>query len=292
MSTKTDAWELEEFDAKQSTRSVHTRDAYMKDISQFLEFLNRFEIKNPQKIDRTILRRYVSWLSTQKYKPSSIARKISSVRSYLTFLSKKGLVAPALAHALTAPKIPKRLPRVPAQKELTQIIDSVEEIEVLHLVILELLYGSGLRVSELCSIELADLNIRKGTVGVVGKGSKMRIVPISEPAIDAISRYLVQRKQFLTPNSPSGRLLIKKSGKGLTPRDVRRVLDRYPLADGTKMHPHQLRHAYATHLLVGGADVRSVQELLGHSSVTTTERYTHITQDHLRSVYEETHPRA
>jgi site-specific recombinase XerD len=118
------------------------------------------------------------------------------------------------------------------------------------------------------------------------------MVPLGEPTVDAFDSYMEVRKTYLTKQSPSSRIFIKKTGKALTPRDVRRILDKYPLSDGTKMHPHQLRHAYATHLLVGGADVRSVQELLGHASVVTTERYTHITQDHLRSVYEETHPRA
>src|SRR5690606_30053512 len=115
---------------------------------------------------------------------------------------------------------------------------------------------------------------------------------LGEPSRDALESYLKIRKSYLTEKSPSLRVFIKETGKALTSRDVRRILDKYPLQDGTKMHPHQLRHAYATHLLVGGADVRSVQELLGHASVVTTERYTHITKDHMRSVYEETHPRA
>ena len=285
-------WLIDDYDAKQSTRSQHTRDAYLSDLKQFIEFMDRSEIKNTKKIDRIILRRYVAWLSTQKYQPSSIARKVASVRGYLTFLSKRNIVTPAIAHAISAPKIPKKLPRVPSAKEISRIINESGEIDPLHLAILEILYGAGLRVSELCGIELADTNLRTGTVNVLGKGSKMRQVPLGEPAVDALAEYLAVRKKYLTMSSPSTKVFIKKSGKALTPRDVRRILDKYPLADGTKMHPHQLRHAYATHLLVGGADVRSVQELLGHTSVVTTERYTHITQDHLRSVYEETHPRA
>lgn len=285
-------WLLEEYDAKQSTRSQHTRDAYSSDLKQFIEFLDRSKITNPKKIDRTILRRYVSWLSTQKYQPSSVARKVASVRGYLTFLSKRDIVTPAIAHALSAPKIPKKLPRVPSTKEISRIISASSEIDPMHLAILEILYGAGLRVSELCGLEVADIYLRNATIVVLGKGSKYRTVPLGEPAVDALAQYLQVRKGYLTPNSPSTKAFIKKTGKALTPRDVRRILDKYPLEDGTKMHPHQLRHAYATHLLVGGADVRSVQELLGHTSVTTTERYTHITQDHLRSVYEETHPRA
>lgn len=287
-----DDWLLDDYDAKQSTRSQHTRDAYASDLKQFTEFMARSKIKTPAKIDRTILRRYVAWLSTQKYQPSSIARKVASVRGYLTFLAKRNIVTPAIAHALTAPKIPKKLPRVPASREISRIITTSGETEPLHMAILEILYGAGLRVSELCGLEVADVYIRNATIVVLGKGSKYRTVPLGEPALDALADYMKVRESYLTPSSPRTKVFIKKTGKALTPRDVRRILDRYPLADGSTLHPHQLRHAYATHLLVGGADVRSVQELLGHTSVTTTERYTHITQDHLRSVYEETHPRA
>lgn len=285
-------WCLEDFDAKQSTRSQHTRDAYHSDVEQFLEFLDRSKIDKPKKIDRMILRRYVSWLSTQNFAPSSIARKVASVRGYLAFLAKRGEIVPSLAHAISAPKIPKKLPRVPAQKEITRIINISKETEPLDFLVLELLYGSGLRVSELCGLEVADINTRAQTLSVLGKGSKIRSVPMSEPALDSYIKYMEVRKSYLNDSSPRSKVFIKKSGKALTSRDVRRILDKYALEDGSRIHPHQLRHAYATHLLVGGADVRSVQELLGHSSVATTERYTHITQDHLRSVYEETHPRA
>lgn len=285
-------WHLDDYDAKQSTRSQHTRDAYASDLKQFVDYLHRADVKKPADIDRMILRRYVACLSTQKYQASSIARKVASVRGYLSYLAKNDVVLPAIAHALSAPKIPKKLPRVPAAKEIDAIIATSGEIDALHLVILEILYGTGVRVSELCGLELADINTRTHTISVLGKGSKIRTVPLGEPAGDALRAYMDARSSYLTKSSPVTKVFIKKTGKALTPRDVRRILDKYPLADGTKMHPHQLRHAYATHLLVGGADVRSVQELLGHASVVTTERYTHITQDHLRSVYEETHPRA
>ena len=285
-------WLLEDFDAKQSTRSNHTREAYARDIAQFIEFLSRNEIQTPKKITRTLLRRYVAWLSTQKYQASSIARKVASIRQYLSFLSKRKVIEPSLAHAITAPKIPKKLPRVPPSKEINHIIDLTADIDPLEMAILELLYGSGLRVSELCGLEMSDVNSRKQTINVLGKGSKIRVVPMGELALHALNDYLNVRNKYLTSSSPSSRIFIKKTGKALTPRDVRRILDKYPLEDGTKMHPHQLRHAYATHLLAGGADVRSVQELLGHTSVSTTERYTHITQDHMRSVYQDAHPRA
>ncbi len=285
-------WLLDDYDAKQSTRSSHTRDAYLSDIKQFLEFLTRAKVKDPQKIDRILLRRYISWLSTQRFASSSIARKVASVRGYLSFLAKRGKIKPSLAHSISAPKTPKKLPRVPANKEITRILNISSKNEPLDLLVLELLYGSGLRVSELCSLEVADINTSKQTMSILGKGSKIRVVPLSEPALDSYLKYMKVREKYLKNSSPRSKVFIKKSGKSLGTRDVRRILDKYSLEDGSKIHPHQLRHAYATHLLIGGADVRSVQELLGHSSVATTERYTHITQDHLRSVYEETHPRA
>ncbi len=292
MEVQNTLWHLEEFDAKHSTRSTHTRDAYLSDVKQFIDYLNRAEITDPKGITKTILRRYIAFLATKKYQPSSIARKVTSLRTYLTFLSKKSLVPSALVNGLVAPKIPKKLPRVPSEKDIANILDSPDAIDSLDLLILELLYGSGLRVSELCGIDLADIKKRTQQIEVLGKGEKIRVVPISEPALNALNAYLLERPKYLTKSSPSTKLLIKKTGKALMPRDVRRVLDKYRLPDGTKMYPHQLRHAYATHLLVGGADVRSVQVLLGHANVVTTQKYTHINQDHLRSVYEETHPRA
>ena len=285
-------WLQDDFDSIQSTRSDHTRQAYRSDVNQFVEFLNRSGVKNPKDIERVNLRRYVAWLSTQKFASSSIARKVASARGYLSFLSKRNIVSPSLARAIVAPKIPKKLPRVPASGEISRMLVESEQNNYLDLLVLELLYGSGLRVSELCSLELADVNLRAQTITVLGKGSKIRTIPMSNPAFKAYAQYMKVRATYLKKGSIRSKLFIKNTGKALSTRDVRRILDKYPLADGTRIHPHQLRHAYATHLLVGGADVRSVQELLGHSSVATTERYTHITQDHLRSVYEDTHPRA
>ena len=292
-------WLLDEYGATIATRSQHTRDAYERDVYQFCEYLSRGLASEPKKIERIHLRRYVAWLSLQKYQPSSIARKIATVRSYLKFLAKRDIVSPVLSTAVTAPKIAKRLPRVASVREIDAMINSSDEDENhndesldLDRAVLELLYGTGIRVSELCGLEMDDINMSIRTIEVLGKGSKYRTVPLGEMAAISLQKYLKTRQKYLSERSISAKVFIKQTSRALTSRDVRRILDKYPLKDGTKLHPHQLRHAYATHLLVGGADVRSVQELLGHSSVTTTERYTHITKDHLRSVYEETHPRA
>jgi integrase/recombinase XerC len=158
--------------------------------------------------------------------------------------------------------------------------------------VLELLYGAGLRVSECCELREADVDLRRRTVTVLGKGSKVRRLPLGEPAVEAVREYVrAGRPRLVRAESPD-RLFLNRLGRVLTPRDARRILERNPLPDGRVLHPHALRHAYATHLLEGGADLRAVQELLGHADLSTTQVYTHVTRDRLRSVYEHTHPRA
>ena len=158
---------------------------------------------------------------------------------------------------------------------------------------LEVLYGAGLRVAECCGLRIADCDLDRGLVTVVGKGSKVRRVPVGAPAVDAIRAWLAcGRPELAGATSPADAVFLNRRGHQLTPRDARRVLERHPLPDGRALHPHALRHAYATHLLEGGADLRAVQELLGHADLATTQIYTHVTRDRLRAVYEATHPRA
>ncbi len=158
--------------------------------------------------------------------------------------------------------------------------------------VLELLYGAGLRVSECCGLRPGDVDAKRRTVTVLGKGAKVRRVPLGAPAITAVREYEHSgRAALATPASPDA-LFLNRRGRALTPRDARRILERFPLADGRVLHPHALRHAYATHLLEGGADLRAVQELLGHADLSTTQVYTHVTADRLRTVYRRTHPRA
>jgi site-specific recombinase XerD len=159
--------------------------------------------------------------------------------------------------------------------------------------LLEVLYGAGLRVSECCGLDVDRCDLDRGLVTVLGKGSKERRVPLGEPARSALADYLREgRKGLMNDQSPPEAVFLNARGRRLTPRDARRVVDRHPLADGQRLHPHALRHAYATHLLEGGADLRAVQELLGHADLATTQIYTHVTRDRLRAVYNATHPRA
>jgi integrase/recombinase XerC len=165
------------------------------------------------------------------------------------------------------------------------------------LAVVELLYSAGLRVSECCGLDVGDVDLRKRTVTVLGKGAKVRRVPLGEPARDALGAYLREGRSRLSSASEvtgdaANALFLNTRGRRMSPRDVRRVLERHPLGDGRTLHPHALRHAYATHLLEGGADLRAVQELLGHADVGTTQIYTHVTRERMRSVYERTHPRA
>jgi integrase/recombinase XerC len=165
------------------------------------------------------------------------------------------------------------------------------------LAIVELLYGAGLRVSECCGLGVDDVDLRRRTVTVLGKGAKVRRVPLGEPACAALAAYLRDGRAAMAIASrdaadAANALFLNTRGRRMSPRDVRRVLERHPLADGRALHPHALRHAYATHLLEGGADLRAVQELLGHADVGTTQIYTHVTRERMRAVYERTHPRA
>jgi integrase/recombinase XerC len=290
-------WDVERFVASLAGASPHTRAAYERDVKQFVEWAGRGAAHEPAAVDRRVLRRYLGYLDTLGMARTSIARKAAAVRSYFRFLRRAGLIDQDPAAALTAPRGPSRLPRVPRIAEAAALLDAAgdgaDPVAVRDLAVLELLYGSGLRVSELCQLRPDDVDLGAGLVTVVGKGAKVRRVPLGEPAADAIRAYLRHSRPELTrPDTPHDALFLNRLGRRLGSRDARRVLERHPLADGRVLHPHALRHAYATHLLEGGADLRAVQELLGHADLATTQLYTHLTKDRLRAVYDATHPRA
>ncbi|MBM3660924.1 MAG: hypothetical protein FJW95_15685, partial [Actinobacteria bacterium] len=180
-------------------------------------------------------------------------------------------------------------PRAVAAAEHTEVDLAVARRDV---AVLELLYGAGLRVSECCGLRLVDCDVDRGFVTVLGKGAKVRRVPLGAPARDALVEYLADARTVLRRDDSPDVVFLNRRGGGLGTRDVRRVVGAIPLADGRRLHPHALRHAYATHLLEGGADLRVVQELLGHADLATTQIYTHLTRDRLQAVYEASHPRA
>lgn len=319
--------DAERFAASLTGVSPHTRRAYTTDVREFVAWCERGIAADPTRIDARVLRRYLAFLDTRGLARTSISRKAASVRAYLRWLHRHGVIASDPGRQLQSPKRAARLPRVPRRDETTALLDAVDDLRARahehtadtagnvptaaadvptaaaarrheavlarDLALLELLYGAGLRISEACGLTLEAVDARRGHVTVLGKGSKVRRVPLGRPALDAVAGYLVVgRPELSGERTPPTALLLNQRGGALGPRDARRILDRYPLPDGRTLHPHALRHAYATHLLEGGADLRAVQELLGHADLSTTQVYTHVTRDRLRSVYDRSHPRA
>jgi site-specific recombinase XerD len=303
-------WPAAEFERSLTALSEHTRRAYAHDVEEFVAWCERGACAAPSALDHRVLRRYLAYLTTRGFSRSSIARKAASVRAFSRYLNRTGAIEHDAGRHLRSPAGAKRLPRVPRANEALGVLelaadralttDDDAEPSALDLALarrdlalLELLYGTGARVSECCGLDVRDVDLRNRHITVLGKGSKVRRVPFGEPALEALDDYLRHaRTQLLTERSPAQALFVNRRGNRLTPRDARRVLERFPLPDGRALRPHALRHAFATHLLEGGADVRSVQELLGHADLGTTQLYTHVSRDRLKSVYQHTHPRA
>ncbi|HVM41685.1 MAG TPA: tyrosine recombinase [Acidimicrobiia bacterium] len=298
------SWPVDEYVGSLTAVSEHTREAYERDVRQFVEWCERGAAPHPGDVDHQVLRRYLAFLSTRGFAPRSVSRKAAAVRSFFRFLRRRGVVERDPTRSLRTPRGPSRLPRVPKASEAAALVeaaadperldDPVERAIVLRdRAVLELLYGAGIRVAELCGLGPRDVDLDRSVVTVMGKGAKERQVPVGEPAVDAVRRWLAGgRGRLVSDATPADALFLNRRGRRLTPRDARRILEARPLPDGRVLHPHALRHAFATHLLEGGADLRVVQELLGHADVGTTQVYTHLTKERLRSVYDETHPRA
>jgi site-specific recombinase XerD len=288
------------FEASLTARSDHTRRAYGHDAREFVAWCERGGCPDAADLDHRVVRRYLGYLQTRGFARASVARKAASVRAYTRYLHRQGVLSRDVAAALESPKGRQRLPRLPKERETIAMLDAAAEQAQSDDVrarrdhaLLELLYGAGLRVSECCGLDVGDVDRKNSTVTVLGKGAKVRRLPLGEPARLAVERYLTSARPALVAGAAAtNALLINARGNRMTPRDARRVLDRHPLPDGRRLYPHALRHAYATHLLDGGADLRSVQELLGHADVGTTQIYTHVTRDRLRTVFTQTHPRA
>jgi site-specific recombinase XerD len=284
-----DDWDLPEFSAWLSGRAAATRKAYTSDVEAFAEWMGRSDVDGPDGVDRLHLRRYLASLGTRKLARATIARKAAALRCYFSWQLRQGRIGADPARSLRAPAGGGRLPRVLSQGELSALLDepAATPLDRRDHAVLELLYAAGLRVSELCGLDRDDVDLRGRTVTVLGKGSKQRRLPIHESAASALRDWLEHGRAGM--DGPPEAVFVNRRGARLGPRDVRRILDRRA---ASPTHPHALRHTYATHLLDGGADLRVVQELLGHSSLATTQVYTHVSKERLRSVYEGTHPRA
>jgi site-specific recombinase XerD len=292
-------WRVDDFLRSLSGVATSTADAYRRDLDAFVEWAGRRDVTAPERVDRTMLRRYVAHLATRRYARRSIARKASALRRYFGWLHRTGRISTNPAARLSAPRGDARLPRVLKADELRALLDERpdaspgddlgEAVAVRDDDVVELLYGSGLRVGELCALRPSDIDLERRRVAVWGKGGRQRVVPLAEPAVGALARWATRRPRLVTVDTPRDCLFVNRRGRRLTPRDVRRALDRRALSP---THPHALRHTFATHLLDGGADLRAVQELLGHTDLASTQLYTHVSRERLRSVYDATHPRA
>ncbi len=290
-------WQVDRFEQALTSVAPSTVVAYRQDVAAFVEWAERSGIVGPEPVDRLFLRRYLSYLTTRRYAKRTIARKASALRRYFGWLRRCGVVDVDPSRSLHAPSGEGRLPRVLKANELTALLDEPpaavdddpEAVRLRDDAVLELLYGSGLRVAELCGLDVGAVDLAQGLVTVWGKGAKQRRVPISEPAGEAVAAWMRRGRAQLANGEEGVALFLNRRGRRLSPRDVRRLLDRRAVAP---THPHALRHTFATHLLDGGADLRAVQELLGHTDLATTQVYTHVSRERLRAVYDRTHPRA
>lgn len=291
-------FELEGFARSLSGESVATQRAYVADLDSLVDWLERAGSEGPREVDRLMLRRYLAYLATRQYARRTIARKASSIRRYFAWLQRTGQIETDPARRLTAPAGEARLPRVLTPSELRDLLEPDSAAldaqpaawRLRDDAILELLYGCGLRVSELCGLDTDGVDLGSANLTVWGKGSRQRRVPVGQPAADALAGWLDHGRPAVGDLCQAGpAVFVNHRLRRIGPRDVSRILDsRSPVPT----HPHALRHTYATHLLDGGADLRVVQELLGHASLRTTEIYTHVSTERLVGVYQRAHPRA
>ncbi|MET1012074.1 MAG: site-specific tyrosine recombinase XerD [Actinomycetota bacterium] len=284
--------------------SENTLEAYRRDLRRYVGFLEHREVRSLREVDERTIRSFVASLSASThgpeaspYRATSVARTLSAVRSFHRFLLREGLTERDPAAGVAQPRLPRSLPRPLPVDDVRRLLEAPEESSptgVRDRAILELLYGSGLRISELTGMDVDDLDLEEGSLRVLGKGGKEREVPLGSFAHEAVGAYLTRGRPALATGVSRGALFLNARGGRLSRQSCARLLGRYVRLAGIdrRVTLHTLRHSFATHLLEGGADVRVVQELLGHASVATTQIYTLVTARHLREVYEESHPRA
>ena len=272
--------------------SPHTLRNYGSDLRQFLDYFSPpgEPPPDPAAFDHRLIREFLAALFAQGNTNRSVARKLAAVRAFFTFLARERAIESNPARLVSTPKLPKTLPTVPTAEQANQLVDATaRQGSARDRLILELLYGCGLRVSELVGLNLEDFDSDQRWIRVRGKGRKERQVPFGVKAAEALGSYLEARAGH---DSPA--LLLNHRGKRLTTRSVGRLVKRYAVlfSGDPSIHPHTLRHAYATHLLGDGADLRAIQELLGHASLSTTQKYTQVSLQDLMAVYDKAHPKA
>ena len=274
--------------------SKHTLAAYRSDLAQMLAFVQKEKGTDASAldVDHLLLRRYLSQLSKSTMR-SSIGRKLAAIRSFFRFLLRRGMINKNPAELIATPKKEQRLPfhlDIDQTTSLMEAPDASQKHAVRDRAILELLYSSGLRVSELTGLNIGEIDLSGGMVRVMGKGGKERIVPVGSRATEALQVYLEHRADAVS----KGALFLNTRGGRINRRSVARIVDTHVLkiAAFKRISPHTLRHTFATHMLEGGADLRAIQELLGHASLSTTQKYTHVSIDRLMEVYDQAHPKA
>lgn len=268
--------------------SPHTFLNYKIDLEEFAVFLGKTPL---DQVDYSVLRRFLAQLRSKSLKPRSVARKLSSLRSFFRYLQREKILLSNPASLLVTPKLDKPLPHFLSEQEAVKIVEAPAEDKIGQYrdkAIFETLYSTGIRVSELVGLDIEDVDMISNIIRVMGKGKKERLVPIGNKALEAIEHYIKARPHR------SDVLFLNKNGTRLSTRSVSNIINKYVNAQAIAQHvtPHMFRHSFATHLLNAGADLRSVQELLGHVNLSTTQIYTHLTTDKLKKVYDQAHPRA
>jgi integrase/recombinase XerC len=296
-------WRLEEFTAHlrdERNLSPHTLRAYEREVAQFAEFARtEMTCHEPRSVSPNVVRAYLAQLHSRRLARVSTQRALAALRTYFRFLGREGAVAANPAKAVPTPRAPKKLPEMVTAPQLAELLEALPATPAgrRDRAALELLYGAGVRAGELVGLELDDVDLSRRLVRVRGKGRKERLVPFGREAEKAVRSYLPDRAAWRAQAAglPSGEpLLVNQRGGRLSDRSLRRILDAAvrQVALVHHLHPHTLRHAFATHLLEAGMDLRAIQELLGHASLSTTQRYTHVDLAHLMETYSKAHPRA
>ncbi len=283
-------------DLRRRGAAEKTRRAYGADLRQFAVWVS-WQRVDPPEVNHRLLRRYAAALSERRCAPATVARKLAALRAFFETLREHGEIAANPADLLAAPKRAKDLPHVLAPAEISRLLDRIPASTALELrdrALFEIAYASGLRAEELVGLDLGSVDFDAEQLRVEGKGAKTRFVPAGEPALRALARYLERARGALAQQSDEPALFLSKSGRRLSTSDIRRRLRLWARNAAVQggVHPHALRHSFATHLLEGGADLRSIQELLGHASVSTTQIYTRVESARLKGAYARAHPRA
>lgn len=276
--------------------SDNTLSSYLSDLEQFINFLEEKNIASVHVLNNQHLIEYILFLKSNSKAPATISRNRAAIKTFMKFLVNEGILDNNPSENLQSPRLSRKLPMTLTMEQVDNLLQKPRIKTTIGLrdrAMLEVLYASGLRVSELVSLDVGDMELSKGFIRCYGKGSKERIVPLGSMAIFFVTQYLEQARVKLIKKPGEKAVFVNNMGNRLTRQGLWKILKKYARAAGiSEITPHTLRHSFATHLLENGADLRAVQEMLGHADISTTQIYTHVTNSHLRKVYDNTHPRA